>query len=90
MPKPDFLVCGDISAEDSMLDQCSKCGALVYPTIGSHARARREGVPLLCIACWRKLPNPTFGGMMHHGKLLPERLAKKIHEDFQKALADGK
>jgi hypothetical protein len=75
--KVDFLVCGPTSAEDSILDLCSKCAAAVYPTIGSHARARREGVPLICMDCWRKLPDCEFGGVMDHGKILSGEAARE-------------
>jgi hypothetical protein len=76
--KAEFLVCGPTNTADSTEDACSKCGAAVYPTIGSHARARREGVALICMDCWRKLPNSAFAGVMGHGKMLSGEAVREI------------
>lgn len=68
--KADFIVCGTIRADDSSEGRCSTCDAVVYPTIGTLAFAQREEIPLVCVDCWRKLPEYQFGGFMHHGKMV--------------------
>jgi hypothetical protein len=80
-----ILVCGKIEAEDSSLEQRSRCGAGVYPTIGSRAYARREELTMICEDCWLKDRDAGFAGMMHHGKMLPKAQAQFLLEEFLKA-----
>jgi hypothetical protein len=90
MSTEDFLVCGTVNAEDSYADLCSKCGAKVYATIGSHAHARREGIALICVNCFEKVPDAEVAGVMHHGKKLHGAEAAFFLLEFQKQLDDEK
>ena len=72
MEEPEIVVCGSIATDDSYAAACSACGSAIHPTIGTHAWALRHKLPMVCIACWRRLYDKdcTFGGIMHHGRMM--------------------
>jgi hypothetical protein len=45
---------------------------------------------MVCLDCYSKVKDAIFGGVMHHGRNLPERDATLIFEATEKMLAQEK
>lgn len=78
------LVCGSVPMDNAAEARCGECGAAVWPTIGSLLRAQVERLPLICLDCYAKIPEAIYGGVMHHGNQLPERLAAQFYLEFER------
>lgn len=90
MSRPIFLVCSTIRASNAEQASCSECGAAIWPTAGSFLRAEMQKIPMICVDCYAKIDEPTFGGFMHHGTMLPEGLGERLFVEFQQAMVRDK
>jgi hypothetical protein len=79
---PDFLVCGMIPASNAAPARCSKCQAVIWPTVGSLICANAEHIPMICLDCYAKIENSIFAGFMDQGVTLPEPLSVQLFEEI--------
>lgn len=82
-----ILVCGESPFLNALPARCGQCNARIWPTAGSLKRAREQGIPLICVACYMKVPDCYFGGFMDHGAMLDPDTGEKMFAEIQTHLA---
>ena len=86
--KKSVLVCATERLANSGEATCTRCQAPIFPTLGSLQRARQQNIPMICVDCYAKMDNPTFGGFMQHGHMIQPEISlllfKKLEEDLFK------
>jgi len=80
---PTCLVCSTTPRLNADKATCSECGAVVWPTSGSLARACRQSMQIICTDCYAKVNTVIFGGFMHHGQMMPDAIAEKMLLEFE-------
>ena len=60
---------------------------MIWPTAGSLERALRDNLPMICTDCYEKRGNSIFGGFMHHGRMLPQGIARQLFIEYQEMVA---
>jgi hypothetical protein len=83
-----MLVCATIPVLGGQQARCSECDAIIWSTSGSLEEALREAMPMICLDCFMKIKNFTFGGFMHDGALVPELEGERMYRLLERALRE--
>lgn len=84
--EPIVLICGSVPMPNAEKAVCSQCGATIWPTAGSVAKAQKNKMSLLCLDCFDKSDEIDFFGFMAHGVILPKDVENRIFVEFEREL----
>jgi hypothetical protein len=82
--KSIVLICGSVPMPNAEKTVCSQCGATIWPTAGSVAKAQKNKMSLLCLDCFDMSNEIDFVGFMEHGVMLPKNVEDRIFVEFQR------
>jgi hypothetical protein len=84
---PTYLVCSGEFIPGAEQGNCSQCSSMIWPTRGTLEIAEKRKFTPICVRCYEKLEDPIFGGVMHHGEMVPPAEALAFLLNFADYLA---